>query len=665
MADDFLNSLPIGYSIRLGRISKVEDSFVEVEFFDRFSSNAVRCPLPHLYPGRGGGVLIGVEKDTIVVLASGPMEKWYIVGFVPNLSFYGNLDNVDQVRFDETSYPALGAGEIVVKGTVGQYISLTNDGSLSFDAGAGNRGADLELSPFANGLFLRTDNAYRFSEAGREIEGVIRRDVNAKEQSDELGSVDFLSGESYEELLTTIGRSPVDEIQTRTTVLSKETVRNPALIEKREIVYEYADSFGVQGFDKELAALEKLDINNLAASIEALQVNPSARENRRTDILDLNLRNYNHLIERVQGTVVDIYGNILDINRNVIKLPDVELFNTHGSDRENLRKVYDYLRRSIKYHFEINARKAISSTEPSSKLVGIGKEHSRFSLDIDGEGFTKINIPATSETGNIPVLSRYFVSRDQNNKDNGSFRDPQGKDIRVAQFGAKSGGSFAGATISNKDYIPTTVDGNTVTVGTAYHDMSSIVSSIFGSGKFGGQPILKNTITNKIGDTAANAGGRSLHLNLDGSMEMSIGSDTLDGKSLMMDLEGCLISFIGRDLNGRSIVHQSDGDVLIEIGGSGAREGDSEDRPGRLEIHLKVDDKKSQKIVIDEDGITIEVNGNAVFSSTGDMTISAGARLLLNGEMIFLHGTHDEDIKGTRAIYASERYLLRNGNIVM
>lgn len=667
-----LNNLPLGHGIRLGRISTVGDTFVEVEFFDRFISNSVRCPIPHLYAGHGGGVLIGPEKDTMVIVASGPGEKWYIVGFVPDLTFFGDLDNAANIRYNESPYPRLGQGEVALKGRTGQTITLTNDGNLSLDANIGSKGASLELSPFSGGLFVRTDNIYRFTEAGREVEGVVKRDINDVENITLLGGMDFLAGEAYDELLTMIGRSPVDEVHARTAILSKETVRNPALIEKREIIYEYADSFGVKGFDKEIDSMKKVDPQNLQVSIENLQVDPTTREHRRSDVLDLNLRNYNHLIERIQGTVVDIYGNILDINRNIIKVPSVEGFSTIGDNRDlaHLRLMYDYLRRSIKYHFEINSRKPLSATEPSAQITGIGKDHSRFSIDIDAEGFTKINIPASSETGNIPILSRHFVSRDPNAKDNGSFRDENGRDVRISQFGAKEGNSFTGTTIANAEYLPETTDGATVTVGTAYHDMFKVAKSIFEKGKHGGAPTLSSTVTNEIGNTQANAGGRSLHINMDGSMEVSVGADTVDNKSLVMDLQGGMLSHFGRDKNGRSIIHQSDGDVLIQIGGVGVADGDgrfdnSDDRPGRLEIHLNRAGAEPQKIVIDENGITIAVEGNAVYSATGDMTISSSARLLLQGEMIFLHGTHDTDIKGTRGIQGVERYVLRNGNIVM
>lgn len=686
MADDFHN-IDIGVSVRLGVIQSVNDTYVDVAFFDRFTSNPVRCPIPQPYAGRGGGVLVGPEKDTMVLLASGPMNKWFIVGFVPDVSFYTDVDDGeagDEIRYNETAYPKVGQGEICLKGNVGNRIDFFNTGNIGIDAGIGNKSYDLELSTFAQSFFTRVDNKYTFTEAGHAIEGLVKRNLNDFEDKDQLGAIDFLTGESYEKLLTTIGRSPADETHMRTTTITKETVRNPPLIEKREVVYEYANSYAVRGFDDEARAIEKTDQDNLTVSIENLQGNPFARENRRTDILDLNLRNFNHLIERTEGTVVDIYGNILDINRNIINVPDVENFRGDGNDSKNLRRMYDFLRRSIKYHFEINTRKPISATEPSrTDIDGVAKKHSRFSVDIDGEGLTKINIPASSETGNIPVLSRYFVTRDPEDPDDGSFRDENNRDIKIAQFGAKSSsGQFAGANIDNSDYAPKTINDKKVTVGTAYHDLFNIASSIFEKGKFkdpngtGGSavPPLSDTINNKIpedgGTGDANAGGRSLHMNLDGSMEMSVGADTVDNKSMVMDLQGGTISHFGRDKNNRSIIHQSDGDILIQVGGKGVKDADGRfdnstiDHPGRIEIHLnRGEGQEPQYLIIDEQGITVKVQGNAVYSSTGNTTISAGGTLLLHGELIFEYGTHDENVSGTRNPQGMERYIARNGNV--
>jgi hypothetical protein len=647
-----------------------------------------RAPIPHPYAGRGGGFLAGVEKDTLVLITNGPGEKWYCVAVIPDHNFYFNLDGALDIREHETPYPALKEGEICIKSNEGSRIDLLDGGNISIDAGIGLSSADIELSRESNALYTRIDNSYSFTEAGRKIEGIVRRDMGSLERNVDRDTVNFLDSEIYERLLSEIGRFPRDEVQNRTSKLIKQTVRNPALIEKRELIYEYANSTDVRHLEDE--------IQYYTDSIEealSVQTKPSARSNRRTDVLNLNQRNFNHLIEKVEGTLIDIYGNIVDINRNIIKVPTIEDVNTKiGVDKKGLKRVYDHHRRAIKFHYEINSRKDITTSEPTEtdKTKNNAKNFSKWSVDVDGEGLTKINIPASSETGNIPILSRYFTSRDEsddenNSKDRGDFRDGDRQDIRIKQFGAKSGDDFSGATIDNSDYIPKTVDDSSVTVGTAYHDLMNIADSIFGesgsgalAGKSGSLSVssdgpMSATVTNKIPDIdaepVANAGGRSLHMNLDGSLEMSVGADTVDKKSMVIDTQGGIISHFGMDKNGRSMIHQTDGDVIIQIGGSTVSGDDrigtnkpwenESVRPGRVEIHLnRAGQGTPQKILIDENGITFDIQGNMMFKSSGDMAFDSGGRLLLNGELVFAYGATDVE---KRQIVGSETLIVRAG----
>ena len=671
---------PVGYTVRLGIITNVGPNYVDVDFFDRVGEKTVRAPLPMPYAGKGGGVLVGPEKDTVVIMGYGPQEKWYVVGFIPDLNYYFDQSGANSgTKYYETPYPTLKEGEVCIKANSGARIDLLQDGNIALDASTGSGQADIELSNFSDALFVRSNNVYRFSEAGRSIEGIIKRDLTENENTEETSVLNLLDGEVYDRYLTPIGRSPEDEVHNRTTTVTKKTVRNPAFVEKRNIVYEYANSYNYQGFEAEVAALLATNPNNIGEPISRLLKNPLARSDRRTDVLNINLLNYNNLIESVQGTLVDIYGNVLDINRNIIPVPSVEDLETNGNDTKGIRLLYDYLRRSVKHHFEINARKPINSTEPNQDDFSDGnyvKNHSKFSLDIDGEGLTKINIPASSETGNIPVLGRYVNSRNADDPENGAFRDEDRRDIRMEPIGIQSG-----PDISNSDYAPKdSVDSSITTVSTAYHNILEVASSIMQNGRLrdpvaglGGPTVapVSDSVTNKIGESP-NAGGRSLHANLDGSAEISIGADTVDRKSLVLDLAGGMISQIGRDKNGRSLIQQFDGDVIIQVGSDNSvkdkRFGDTGNtgRPGRVEIHLKGAGDEPQKIIIDEKGMTLKIQGNSVISSTGDTTISAGGRLLLHGELIFLHGSHDEDdVSGTRAVAGSERLVLRNGNVVI
>lgn len=681
-----MTNIPINYSVRLGIVKSVGNNFIDFQFIDQLDDQTFRAPIPHPYAGRGGGIFTGIEKDSLVLVSSGIGEKWYCVATVPDYNFYFNLDGASNIKYNESQYPELKEGEISVKGNTGQYIELKNSGNIALDAGVGNSYADIELSNSSKALFKRISQEYSFSESGRSIDGIIKRDLREEENKSYTDTTNFLDSESYDLVLSEIGRFPQNKVQNRTTSLIKRTFRNPALVEKRSVVYEYADSFNVQSFDKEVKSLQDTDIPSINTSIDVLQSDISARKNRRTDVLNLNGLNYNHLIEKIEGNVVDIYGNLLDINRNVIRIPEIDTIESTGSDNAGLGIIYDHHRRSIKLHYEINSRKPITDSEAPEvdKTRNNARNFSRWSIDVDGEGLTKINIPSSSETGNIPVLGRYFNSRDPNDKERGSYKDDNRIDVRLQQFGAKSSSNasnFSGTEIKNENYLPRSITGTPdfeqviQLSGTAFHDINNIANSILTGGKFKNtssntSPVSEYVI-NKIAsrgevlDEQPNAGGRSVHANLDGSFEMSIGADTIDRKSIVIDTAGGAIIHMGRDKNGRSVVQQTDGDILIEVGGKGIStdsrfksDTDTEDRPGRIEIHLSRPNGTPQKIIIDESGMTFDVQGGMYFKSSGDMVFDSGARMLLHAKQISNYGSGDID---ERAVDSSETKIRRKG----
>lgn len=650
-------SVPTINSLDLAIIRRVHRTYVECDFLSGTGENRFKCPLPQPYPGHGGGVLVGIEKGTIVLVGSGTAERNFIVATVPLRRNYFSQEGIEGSFNTSTPFPKLLEGEIMLKSSAsGSYIDIKPKGNISIDAGLGDSEADLEFSPLHKAMFIRVDNRYNFTEAGRSIEGVIKRDKHKEEKEERQNTFDFLGGENYGTLLADIGRSPKDEVQYRTKTYGRPFVRNPPLIEKRNIIYEYANSYDVRDATSEANAMKEVKSDGIDFAF-----NFGSRSGRRTDVLNLGLLNYNHLIEKVEGTLVDIYGNVLDINRNVIDIPsgvastedtNTNSQNNSGDDTvDRLATLHRHLRRSVKYHMEINSRKEISDDEPSRGSGLDQREHSRWSIDVDAEGLTKINIPSSSDTGNIPVLTRYFTSRaenqeensssseeDSDRRDDGTYRDPNSKDIRVAPF------SVDGPTISDSAYAPEAIHDaeGSVTAGTAYHDLLSVASVVFDSGKHG-SPSTRMTgqINNKFDDEDANAGGRSIHANLDGSVEMSIGADSIDHKSLCLDLEGGVISHYGADDRGRSIIHQSDGAVLIQLG--------SDAHSGKFELHIAFG-SNSSKIIIDDQGMTLDVQGNLVLNASGNVGISAGANMTLNGSIISAYGSVDASAQGARVV---------------
>jgi len=410
-----------GYSLSVGVVLDATNNKILFQFKDDPSDKNTFTVSNTLQPyaGRGGGVLVGVEKGSRILVAKGPGETWYCLAVIPDTTFLNSIDGAPNINTYETSYPVLKEGEVCLRNNLGSEVYLDKSGNIRIDSGAGYSSSDIELSRETRTMFARVDNTYEFTEAGRSICGVIKREKIQKEEPSDSATINFLDSESYEKQLKTIARSPKQEHHNITGKSLKQFKRNPPLIEKREILYEYANSYNVQDFESEVNASSpvKRDPNDTgqAGGISVLNKNMSERANRRTDVLNLNMLNYNHLIEKVEGTLVDIYGNILDINRNIINIPGTESLSLSGQDTTGLANLYDYHRRAIKFHYEINSRKPLSDSEPSLSertSKNNARSFSRWSVDVDGEGLTKINIPSSSETGNIPVLSRYFTSRD-------------------------------------------------------------------------------------------------------------------------------------------------------------------------------------------------------------------------------------------------------------
>lgn len=157
---------------------------------------------------------------------------------------------------------------------------------------------------------------------------------------------------------------------------------------------------------------------------------------------------------------------------------------------------------------------------------------------------------------------------------------------------------------------------------------------------------------NKTEDTS----GISANINFEGSVISSIGKDAKDGKSLLMDCAGSMISWIGQDAQGRSIVTQTDGGVIMEIGNPDKNDmySQGEGSNGSLYIRVNVtkkgtvnkpiDNDEGEKddyvISISEKGLIIwgaNPNTPMVFRNAGDINLEStrGSIYLSSNEKIY------------------------------
>lgn len=649
----------IAYKVlRVGRIDNVnvQAGTCQVVFLDRIDERPVTVPLPHPYAGAGTGIYAAPRPGTHVLLGFGYRNQAYVVSLLSSAGYTSQIFGQPSANYLDSDYlpvPNMRPGEIVVKGFDRTYLKLSDDGNLSLNFGFG--GVTYDSDDF---IVTNTNNTYTSLANTQVSSGEIRRDLNAS-TSTVSALLDRRINLAFEDSLTTISRDPTRAERLTTSNLTGGAVgrRNPPLAESREVFYEYSRDFGVLDPGAERTYYEQ---TSSTVTFEDF----SRREYSRTDTLNTNPSAYNNLAEIVIGTVVDIYGNVLDINRNIVSFAEAGL-----SDQAiQLDHQLALLRRSIKYHFEINSRKQADLpevTDLSGPDLPIAPLHSRWSIDVDGEGLTKMNIPASSNIGNIPVPTRYVTAAQKSGDFSHAFRDGGTKDQYHIAYAQADGVAVSAS------YAPDSLAGPKINAGTVYHsiDFSDILSrrSQFPGGmgtyeaNWQSQILSATTINNEIGSVGPNAGGRSVFATLDGSLEMSVGRDFADNKSIVLDTSGSLVGRLGKDHMGNSVSLAADGSVNIVLGASKVRNEDSNPNP-TFKIHVESGGKVAT-VEIDDGNIYIRSapGRNLVLESSNNLILSAKGSAIMTAENIGLFGTFESDGSSV----TPERLVLKTGKPVM
>jgi hypothetical protein len=610
------------------------------------STNPVKLPVGWMGPR--GQISCGypqVGTNIFAMVSQG--GEWIFVSYdqPDSISTY-DADGIRRVRNKLRD----GNWLTLVEGGIGIIIDptdgVTQGGPISFTQ-ASSGSIDLWSSRF--------NQEMHFTEAHREITGPILRDLNPNNFKNVTGS--SLTDHSYNSILTEIGIDPRSS-----TAVSLTSNRNPALTESRKMYYEFISSFGYTNDPDEESIY--------AGSKDPSKPLPFQRKKSRTDAISLSLDQPNYLAEIIVGTVVDIYGNILDINRNILPNGIIESLSFRKSNEDKnvaFTKLREQLRKSIAYHFEINARKEGLNLPDYSNLNDYARDRSRFFFDVDKEGQFKMNVPSSSETGNISLLVRNEnfsnikgfvdgIDRGQflsNSDDIDVQLEPHGKGVVTLISTEDSLKNFA-APLSR-------LDGNVIKLGTGFHEISNILflhklkspySSTTGTGGYDSSLInfidpITDVVSKEIivSGPGANAGGRSGTLSLDGMLSVSIGANTIDRQSLWLDCAGGIVAAIGRDKYNRSVAASLDGDVLMQIGGSAISEDsrfsstvfNNTARDGVVDIRVW-NSGSFHTIRIDSQGIKIHTPQRIDIVSEGDMRFkSVNSNMYFDAEGIYFY----------------------------
>ncbi len=576
-----------------------------------------------------GGVL---DVNTPIIIALGEGGRYHFINFV--IASPANL-------------PDVSPGTYLIQTNSQTKLSLDRQNNITIGSDVSYTHMDTKRSLFS----ISIDNKFSFTEASRSVDGIVKRDL--KPSSFYVSSLK-LKADDYDKNLYSIGMDPKATISNTFT----NSIKNPEFVEKREVVYEFAADANV------MDDLTESTFYKQSNSSVPKYLLPNRRESR-SDTLSLSLLAPNFLMETVKGTVVDIFGNILDINRAPIPVgtKDLSLRPDDGGHIKDdvFNKIKASERKSLAMHFEINARKDLTGNGNQISLpdinsnVDYARNRSRFFFDVDKEGLFKLNVPASSETGNVPLLTRYenyssFGEEDNGNPNKLFFRD-DGLDIFQDSF------AIGDIDLVDGNSLFTPLDRITkshIQHGTPYHSISNSLS-VFQSPTAGSFldfqynthvdlasiPTIKDIVSPiiNVSGKQANAGGRSGSINMDGSAEISIGANTVDRQSLWMDLAGGFILNAGRDKNFVSGALTLDGDLMVQIGGYGIttdsrfKSLNNSYRGGALDIRVLNDGFTVSIIRIDKNGITVATPGTLALKGR-TVTISAEENLILEADNV-------------------------------
>lgn len=612
------------------------------------------APYPMFY---NNGLFIGTAPNpgTPVVVAQGLGGQYYFVSYV--------AENLPVV-------PTLYEDQILIQSNSATYITLDTDNNISLgsDTNQIHMNTGNQNFPKTNLISINFQNENHFTQGYREVGGLIKRDLRPNVYFDPDSK---LEDDSYDIKYKIIGLDPT----VTTNDLTAGSVKNPPFAEHREMVYEFQYISDVQD------DLTEANRYSTMAQTAPNYVSPNRRKSR-ADTLSLSLVAPNYLMEEVKGTVVDIFGNILDINR--VPIPVGQGQNTlNPSNNQSKSVAFTNIkaleRNSVAYHFEINARKDLSQQTGTTEvsLLDINEDQynakllrSRFFFDINKEGQFKLNVPASSNIGSVPLLARYenystYGPDDSGNPNKLWFR---GDNLDIFLDGLAAypttpsvDGGFTANTgihgsiqVMNGDAVGTPIDrldNNHMQHGTVFHDILQTCyvhqNNAFLNYQSGENPMpinlsyivpLSDVVSDTIytGGTQANAGGRSGQISMDGSLELNIGANTVDRQSLWLDTAGGIVANIGRDVNSHSAIVSMNGDFYFQIGGFGVS-GDTRfaqlnngNYGAVLDLRVSSGGGYVNMIRVDQNGITVMSPGNIQIHSKGNLTLTADGNMTLD-----------------------------------
>lgn len=537
--------------IEIGKIVNIDytNGSCDIAFHDITTGTRRTLPYSVPYAGKGWGILVGPEEGSMVAVGYDRANRPWILAYRPIGAYLNNdVENVSFVGQSDFPYRRPESGEIVLQSKPNSAIELNKEGDIRLETVDGTY---YEINKNLETIIQQSVDTLTVTEAGTFKSGLVRRDIREETDKEQDALFGNTFGVNTAELLFSevIGKNPEykrDEINglydpTFLANAPEITAENPAITEVRFTTEEYADSN--VGLDEiKLTdghkALGKMQINRLMDLHTGTIVNELGKILR----FDYNFGKGNQGHGNIYRSSKDFFFDKTNTLKSPKQSPDYEKVVT------NLAKINAAIMLKLLLHTKgVDNQGSFESDTFRGAL---------WSLLVDKEGLTKLEIPAATNLG-----------------------DASGEPGRAGKsLLANLNGSL------------------TMAVGKEKSENTSV----------------NNVLNSEVAHSTKGRKDRSITMDAEGNVELMLGADTEKKQSLMLTTDGSIEAIIGKDTdNEQSIRITTDGGMYFKINGADINSD---------AIYLDITGNTKKKIEGDVDDLitgdmTKKVEGTTVFDS--------------------------------------------------
>ena len=625
------------------------------------------------YVGLGWGIRAGIETGTVVITEETAKGKPNILAYLADDDF--SPDSADKLTtLNATAkFKALQEGELVLQSRANSLMFLDAAGRIALSTADGNL---FEINKSTDSINQISVNQNIITEAVQLRNGLVRRDIRTdQEKTDDLFISSLLTFDfTYQENYDIVGVDSQHSIPDTTGNLVgtfDPEVGQTSILDLSGIAGTPNANKIVQPIKNPALTEYRLDINEFSDSITGLSITKTP-DDLKAGRLPLNLAS-----RLILGTSVDengrlprfdyVFGSGTPIGHGTIwKLPGVNDTNISvdnkvdptqsiktppilGNSTQWISSGISKFNTATAFQLLLNTRGADNNGKvPDKTHLG-----SHWNLQVDKEGLTKWNIPASTPLGEPFRNSRSLLW----NMD-GSLTQSIGKENNAELLsitGDIDKAKFVNIVPGRQDRsITSDIKGSTeVRMGADFAGQSHMIQADGALAFYYGQMLsTEASIVSTVSTTGLKAPsksgkriGSSISGRTAGSIELDIGINENNNKqSLALNAAGVMSITIGADKVKDSLVLQSAGNIRFEVANGGHKfEMYSSDSPSSFKNGILLAHGLGPFIQIDANGtITLKgLGGNqinmspigdiAMTNSVGNISLSADGTVTLKG----------------------------------